>query len=67
MIGYYVYHTYLKVAVGPLRQQIEFNKELLRFQIIENQTAWNKTLIHTPVAEVKEVLTCRNGCCRYQL
>lgn len=62
-----MYQTYWRVAVGQLREQIEFNKELLRFQIIENQTAWSNTLIHTPVAEVKNVLTCRNGCCRYQL
>ena len=27
MIGYYMYHTYMKVAVGQVRQQIELNKE----------------------------------------
>ena len=66
MIGYYMYHTYMKVAVGPLRKQIEFNKELLRLYEADKQTNWCVTLIHTPKAEVKEVLTCRNGCCKYE-
>ena len=67
MIGYYMYHTYMKVAVGQVRQQIELNKELLRLYEADKKTNWNVTLIHTPVAEVKEVLTCRNGCCKFSL
>ena len=62
-----MYHTYMKVAVGALRKQIEFNKELLRLYEADKKTNWNVTLIHTPAAEVKEVLTCREGCCRFQL
>lgn len=62
-----MYHTYMKVALGPLRQQIELNKELTRLYITEQQSAWSTTLIHTPEAEKKTILTCRNGCCRYEL
>lgn len=62
-----MYHTYMKVAVGQVRQQIELNKELLRLYEADKKTNWCVTLIHTPKAEVKEVLTCRNGCCRFQV
>jgi hypothetical protein len=65
MIGYYMYQTYWRVAVGQLHKQIEFNKELLRLYEADKKTDWNTTLVHTPKAEVKEVLTCRNGCCRF--
>lgn len=67
MIGYYMYHTYIKVAVGPLRQQIELNKELVRLYLLEQKTSWSSTLIHTPEAEKKETLTCRSGCCKYTI
>lgn len=67
MIGYYVYHTYLKVAVGPLRQQIELNKELTRLYIAEQQTAWTTALVHVPEKEKKEIITCRKGCCKFQI
>ena len=67
MIGYYMYHTYWRVAVGQLRQQIEFNKELLRLYEGDKKTNWNVTLIHTPEAEDKKVFTCRNGCCKWTL
>jgi len=62
-----MYQTYLKVAVGQLREQIEFNKELLRFQVVEKQTSWNTLLSHTPKAEDKNMLTCKDGCCIYEL
>jgi hypothetical protein len=60
-----MYKTYLKVAVGPLRDQIEFNKELLRFHLLEEKTSWSSIMSHTPEAEKKQVLSCRNGCCKY--
>ncbi len=62
-----MYQTYWKVAVGPLRQQIELNKELLRLQIADKQTSWSTTLIHTPEAKEKKLLTCRDGCCKFFL
>ena len=67
MIGYYMYHTYIKVAVGPLRQQIELNKELVRVYLLEQKTCWSSVLTHTPEAEKKKTFTCRNGCCKYTL
>lgn len=62
-----MYQTYWRVAVGQLREQIELNKEMLRLYEADKHTTWDKTLIHTPEAEKKLVLTCRNGCCRYSL
>jgi len=62
-----MYHTYIKVAVGPLRDQIEFNKQLVRQYLLEQKTSWSTVLTHTPEAEKKETLTCRNGCCKYTL
>lgn len=62
-----MYHTYLKVAVGPLREQIELNKELSRLYLIDQQSAWSTTLIHVPEKEKKTVLTCRNGCCKFEI
>jgi hypothetical protein len=53
------------VAVGPLRKQIELNKELVREYLLEQETCWSTVLTHTPEAEKKETLTCRNGCCKY--
>jgi hypothetical protein len=62
-----MYHTYIKVAVGPLRDQIEFNKQLVRQYLLEQKTSWSTVLTHTPEAEKKQTLTCRNGCCKYTL
>jgi hypothetical protein len=62
-----MYQTYWRVAVGSLRDQIEFNKELVRVYLLEQKTCWSSTLIHTPEAEKKETLTCRNGCCKYTI
>lgn len=59
-----MYQTYWRVAVGPLRQQIELNKELVRLYMIDQQTAWSTALVHVPPKE--KVFTCRNGCCRFQ-
>ena len=53
-----MYHTYIKVAVGPLRDQIEFNKQLVRQYLLEQKTSWSTVLTHTPEAEKKETLTC---------
>ena len=60
-----MYHTYIKVAVGPLRKQIELNKELVRVYVLEQKTCWSTVLAHTPEAEKKETFYCRNGCCKY--
>lgn len=65
MIGYYMYHTYLKVALGPLRQQIELNKELVRLYMIDQQTSWSTALVHVPDKE--KIFTCRKGCCRFRV
>jgi len=62
-----MYQAYLRVAVGQLRDQIEFNKELVRLQTVEQQTCWSTTISHTPKAENKKMLTCNNGCCIYEL
>jgi hypothetical protein len=63
-----MYHqAYLRVAVGQLRDQIEFNKELVRLQTVEQQTCWSTTISHTPKAENKKMLTCKNGCCIYEM
>lgn len=60
-----MYHTYMKVPVGQVREQIEFNKELLRLCEADKNTEWSVTLIHTPNAEEKKLYTCRKGCCRF--
>jgi hypothetical protein len=57
----------MRVAVGQVQQQIQLNKELLRLYEADKKTDWNTTLVHTPKAEVKEVFTCRNGCCKFSL
>lgn len=62
-----MYHTYLKVPVGQLRQQIETNKKLLDMMLLEPHTSWNILMCHTPEAEKKDIYTCRNGCCRYRV
>lgn len=60
-----MYHHYIKVAVGQLRQQIELNKELVEKYLLDEQTSWNTVLIHTPNKEKQKIFTCRKGCCRF--
>ena len=67
MMGWYMYQAYLRVAVGQLREQIEFNKELVRLQTVEQQTSWSEAISHTPKAENKNMLTCKDGCCIYEM
>ena len=67
MIGYYMYQTYMRVAVGQLRQQIETNKELIEILLLEPHTSWNTLMSHTPEAEKKDIYSCRKGCCRYKV
>ena len=62
-----MFNTYMRVALGPLRQQIELNKELSRLYLIDQQSAWSTTLVHVPEKEKKQLITCRNGCCKFQI
>ena len=62
-----MYQTYMRVAVGQLRQQIETNKELIEILLLEPHTTWENNMIHTPDKEKKYVFTCRKGCCRFEV
>ena len=67
MIGYYMYHTYMKVPLGQLREQIETNKRLIDIYVLEPHTEWKNTMVHTPEAEKKYTYTCKKGCCRFDV
>jgi hypothetical protein len=62
-----MYHTYMKVPLGQIRQQIETNKTLIDIYLLEPHTSWNVLMCHTPVKEEKKTFTCNKGCCRFDL
>ena len=62
----FIYSRFYTVAVGKIREQIELNKYLIEKMDSEEKTSWSKLLLHSPDKKTK-LLTCANGCCKYEV